>query len=75
MRGLDREAMWSRGPHPALGVLSQRWSLGVGGSFLCLARAWRFSGSPGLPLTSDGHAGSVGTAVCLPVGAVGVGGC
>ena len=30
MRGLDGEAAWSRGPHPALGVLSQRRSLGWG---------------------------------------------
>lgn len=75
MRGLDREAMWSRGPHPALGVLSQRWSSGGEGLLPVPGKGLEALWAPGLTLASGGHAGSMGASICLPLGAVGVGGC
>lgn len=75
MRGLDREATWSRGPHPALGVLSQRWSSGGEGLLPVSGKGLEALWAPGLTLASGGHAGSMGASICLPLGAVGVGGC
>ena len=50
------------GPPSCSGGPFSETVLGGGGSFPCLARAWRFSGPPGLALTSG---------ACWSVGAVG----